>query len=106
MPSNLPFFGPVQAIISPPVATLTSDQEVIVHQLAEDRIDIRNRVADSSFQEPPFHDSFHGVLGLGVLYKVGEYLISQQTVWIVHAIFLSIRYADMPLPGLASGSCN
>ncbi len=80
MAANLPFFFSVQSVISPPLAALTSDQEVFPHQLAQSSLDIRNRVANSSVQKPPFHDAFHRVLCLRVLYVKGEDFISQPAV--------------------------
>src|ERR1700674_1067984 len=79
MPPNLTFFGSVQSIIRPSIAALTSDQEVIAYQVAQSRLDIRNRAANPLLQEPPFRDSFHGVPRLRVLHEVVEYLVSQRT---------------------------
>jgi hypothetical protein len=93
MPPNLPFFVSVQSIIHPSLAAPAGDQEVIAHQLTHGNLNGCNRVANPLLQQPPFRDAFYGVLGLRVLQEVGEYLISQRTVWIDHALLVSIRYA-------------
>jgi hypothetical protein len=75
-PPNFLFLVPVQSVIGLSTAALTSDQEAIVHQLAQGRLDITNRVANCLLQEPPFCDAFHGVLGLRMPHDIAEHLIS------------------------------
>src|SRR5258708_27266387 len=76
VPPDLPFFGSIQSVISPAIAGLTNDQEIIPHEVAQSSFDTSNSVADSLLQQPPFYEPFLGVLRLRMLHEISKYLIS------------------------------
>lgn len=86
MPPNFLFSISVQSIIGPSVPALTSNQEPIVDQLAQSGLDVRNRMVNVLFQQPPFRDAFDGILSLRVPRHVGENFIGQRAARIIHAV--------------------
>src|SRR5262245_26790996 len=86
VPPDLLFSIPVQAIVGPSILALTSDQESIADQLTKSRLDVRNGMGNLLFQQPPFRDAFHRVLGLRVPRDISEHFIGQRAAGIFHAV--------------------
>ena len=80
-------FALIEAVEDPPIPAVAFVYKRLGCQLGQGRFHFGQRIHDSLFQQPPFHDSFHCVLCLWMPHQILEDLVTERSFGQAHRLF-------------------